>query len=177
MPSFFFESGVYLKTNLGVFSVALFGVIFIRSITEAIAADKRITKKEVPPAVLKAFSDSYPKAIVNGFGKETEHGKMYYELETVDGTLKRDLLYKADGTVAEIEETLTPQSIPETIDSAILKEMPKAIIIRGEKTISGGLVSFEVVVTSGKEKVRIVLNADGEIKSRSILRSERKETR
>ena len=164
-----------MKSNLGIVATIFLGMITIGPISEAIAADKKITKKDVPAVVLKAFEDSYPKAKVNAYLIEMEKGEKCYELETIDGSLKRDLLYRADGSVAEVEEILTPKTVPESIAKAILMDMPKAKIIRGEKNTRDTTVFFEVLVFDGKEKVRVFLNPDGKIQKKSAMKSEKEE--
>jgi hypothetical protein len=162
-----------MKSILGTIAITILVVIIISANLRAIAGDKKITKKDVPAAVLKAFTDTYPKAKVNSYAKEVEKGETFYELETVDGKVKRDLLYKADGTAVEVEEILTTKTVPESIAKAIITEMPKAKIMSGEKTTRGTDVSFEVVVVNGKEKVRVLLNADGKIQKKSVMKAKK----
>ncbi len=101
-----------MKVLPKIFGIVIVGMIMIGALSEITAADKKITKKNVPAVVLKAFADSYPKAKVNAYLIEIEKGEKCYELETVDGSLRRDLLYRSDGSVAEIEEILTPKTVP-----------------------------------------------------------------
>jgi hypothetical protein len=162
-----------MKNILEIIVITILGLIIISANSQAIAGDKKITKKDVPVAVLKAFTDAYPKAKVIAYAKEIEKGETFYELETVDGSLRRDLLYKADGTVAEVEEILAPKTLPAAIAKTIMTEMPKAKIISGEKTTRGTDVWFEVVVASGKEKVRVFLNADGKIQKKSVMKAKK----
>jgi hypothetical protein len=164
-----------MKSILGIIAITLLGVIIFSANSHAIAGDKKITKKDVPTAVLKAFTDAYPKAKVNAYAKEVEKGETFYELETIDGTVKRDLLYKANGTAAEVEEILTAKTVPESIAKAITMDMPKAKIISGEKSTRDTDVSFEVVVVNGKEKVRVLLSADGKIQKKSIMKTKKEE--
>src|ERR1700682_3388815 len=70
----------------------------------AAAQEKKITAKQVPAAVSAAFKTAYPKATIRGYAQEKENGKVFYEIESLDGKTKRDILYNADGTVAEMEE-------------------------------------------------------------------------
>ncbi len=137
------------------------------------AQDKKITKKDVPAAVLKAFEGAFPKAKVNNYGTEVEKGVTFYELETVEGKIKRDLLYKADGTLAEMEEILTPEMVPDGIAKAIKSEFPKGKIVSGEKTTQGTTVTFDLVVVNGKEKVSVNLNADGKIQKKTVMKSKK----
>jgi hypothetical protein len=69
-------------------------------------ARKKFTAKDLPAAVSEAFTKAYPKAVSTGADKEAEKGKTFYEIESLDGTMKRDLLYTPEGKAAEIEEAL-----------------------------------------------------------------------
>ncbi len=75
------------------------------STDSSFAQEKKIDKNDLPKAVLNAFQKRYPNAAIKGTSIEKENGKTYYEIESIDGTRRRDLLYTKSGKVAEIEET------------------------------------------------------------------------
>jgi len=138
--------------------------LFIAGISsQAAASDKKITKKDVPAAVLKAFKAAFPKVHVNSYGEEREGGSTFYEFETVEGTIQRDILYKADGTLEEVEELLAPATIPAEIARAITADMPKAKILGGEKTTKGTSVTYDVNVKAGEKTGTVNLSVDGTI--------------
>ncbi len=139
----------------------------------AMAGEKKITKKEVPPAVLKAFEKAYPKATVNAYAKETEDGKTYYELETVDGKTKRDLLYTADGKVAEIEESVTMKDLPDEVAKAFTKESPTAQPTKIEKVTRDDKVTYDFAM--GKGKSELVIDQTGVVVKHSKAVKENKE--
>ncbi|TSA20877.1 hypothetical protein D4R75_06990 [bacterium] len=151
-------------------TIVLVCTLAICVVSNGNAQDKKITKKDVPAAVLKAFEGAYPKAKVNNYGTEVEKGVTFYELETVEGKIKRDLLYKADGTLAEAEEILTQAMVPDDIAKAVKAEFPKGKIVSGEKTTQGKVVTFDIVVANGKEKVSVNLNADGKIQKKTVMK-------
>lgn len=66
----------------------------------ASAQETEISRKDVPPVVLAAFNKVYGSAKVLEWEKEIYGGKLYYEAETVDGKVSRNILYSPDGTVA-----------------------------------------------------------------------------
>jgi hypothetical protein len=141
----------------------------------ATAGDKKITKKDVPSAVLKAFEQAYPKAKVKGFAKEKENGTMYYELETIDGKTKRDLLYTADGKAAEIEETVTLTDLPEAVAKAFAIESPTVQPTKIEKVTRGEKVTYDFGM--GKGKSELVIDPSGNIikHSKAVKNTEEKE--
>ncbi len=162
-----------MKTFLRFTTIILVGILAICIVSSGSAQDKKITKKDVPAAVLKAFEAAYPKAKVNNYGTEVEKGVTFYELETVEGKIKRDLLYKADGTLAELEEILTPSMVPDAIAKSVKAEFPKGKIVSGERTTQGSAVTFAIVVVNGKEKVSVNLSADGKIQKKTVMKSKK----
>jgi hypothetical protein len=127
------------------------------------AQEKKIAKKDVPSAVISAFEKAYPKAVVKGFAREVEKGKTYYEIESMDGKTGRDILYLADGTVAEVEETVAPPDLPGPVRDAVAAKYPQGKIVKAEKTTRGAEVSYEMRLTSGKGKVNLKVDASGKI--------------
>src|SRR5260370_8032512 len=98
----------------------------------AVAQEKKITAKEVPAAVMSAFKTAYPKATIRGYAREKEHGKVFYEIESREGTTTRDVLFNPDGTVAEIEESVAAIIFPAATQQPIKRKYPKAILPRPE---------------------------------------------
>jgi hypothetical protein len=131
------------------------------TISNVTAQEKAIDKSKVPAPVLKAFQGSYPHATVKAYKKETEKGKTYFEIESVDGKTNRDLLYASDGTVVEIEEAVEMNQLPEAVAKALKKDFPSGKITKSEKTTHGANISYEFVVTSGKNKYEVAYSTDG----------------
>src|SRR5438034_10294795 len=80
-----------------------------------VAQEKKVAEKDVPKAVLAAFKSTYPNATIRGYSREKENGKVYYEIECMEGETGRDILYNPDGAVAEIEETIAPSDLPPAV--------------------------------------------------------------
>jgi hypothetical protein len=159
-----------MKSLYRAISYAL-AVLLIAGITsQTIAGDKKISKKDVPAAALKAFEAAFPKVKVNTYIEETENGNTFFEFETVEGTIKRDILYKADGTLVEVEEILTQETVPTEIAKVVTTDMPKAKILGGEKMIKGSEVTYEIKIKAGKRTGKVVLNADGKIIKKTAIR-------
>jgi hypothetical protein len=125
------------------------------------AGEQTIDLKKVPKAVIIEFKREYPNAVITGCSKETENGWSRYEIESRDGTIKRDILYDPDGTALVIEESIPRSALPPPVRDAIRKEFPKGRITRQEKVIAEGSTEFEVIVKSGADTVEIVYAADG----------------
>ena len=150
-----------------VSKIALIAVIIlvIFGMVESVSAQgsKKFTKKDLPPAVLTAFQQAYPKAEIKGASKEKENKKTYYEIESVDGKTKRDILYTEDGSVYETEETIAASALPELVMKAIKTNSPKAKIEKAEKLMHDSVVEYEVVLVKDKKKTELVVDAKGKI--------------
>lgn len=141
-------------------------VVFALGI-EARAQEKKITKKDVPQAVISAFEKAYPNAKVKGYSTETEEGKTYFEVESYQGKLTLDVSYLSDGTVAEIEEGVTAGSLPDAVKAAVKSNYPKGKIAKAEKKTVGTSVTYELKVTSGKTSAGVEVDPSGKILKKS----------
>jgi uncharacterized membrane protein YkoI len=119
--------------------------------------------KLLPPAVLEAFRKAYPKAVIRGTDKETENGVTYYEIESVDGKMSRDLLYAADGKVAEIEEALAPGALPAAVLQTLAKAYPGYKILKAEDLLKDGKKFFELQLQVKDKKVGVTIDPSGKI--------------
>jgi hypothetical protein len=105
-----------------------------------------------------------------------ESGKTYFELESVDGTQSRDVLYLADGTVAEVEEAVPAGALPGAVTSAVGKEFAKAKITKAEKSTRGTDISYEVHVSLGSKRGSIVLDPSGKVLEKNPLKVKKEKT-
>lgn len=125
--------------------------------------EKKLTKKELPAVVLSAFQKAYPKASIKGIAEEKKEGKTFYEIESIDGKISRDLLYLADGSVAEIEESMDVKELPETVKASVEAKYPKAKIAKVEKATKGTDVSYSVQIKTAKGKTTLDVDATGKV--------------
>jgi len=141
--------------------LVVFGTALL--ITTAMAGESKITKNELPGAVLKAFEKAYPKATIEGLAKEEEDGKIYYEIESLDGRTKRDVLYLAEGTIVEIEEVIAANELPVAVMTTVAREFPEGTILKAEKITHNAVVEYGLNIVSGKETHEIVVDTHGKI--------------
>ncbi len=137
------------------------------------AQEKKIDKKDVPAAVLSAFAKSYPHAKIKGTTSEVEKGTIYYEIESLDGTQARDILYQADGTAVEIEEVISPRALPKSVNAAIASEFGKPLISKAERVRKGAEISYEVHVKLGSKTGSIVVDDSGKVLEKSPLKAKK----
>jgi uncharacterized membrane protein YkoI len=129
----------------------------------AFGQEKKVTARQVPAAVIAAFKTAYPNATIRGYAREKENGKTYYEIESREGTMTRDVLYNPDGTVAEIEESIAAGDLPAEAQEALHKQYPKAVISKAERTTVGDKVSYEVHAKQGKKRISMEFDSDGKV--------------
>jgi hypothetical protein len=126
-------------------------------------ADEKLAKKDVPSAVVAAFEKAYPKATVRGYGKEKENGKTFYEVESSEGTISRDVLFTPEGKIVEVEESMPPSELPQAISKAFLGKFPKATITKAEKIMHDNKTGYEVAGQQDSKRVSMELDSDGKI--------------
>ena len=119
--------------------------------------------KMLPPAVLNAFKAAYPRAVIKGTSKETENGVTYYEVESVDGKMNRDLLYTADGKTAEIEEAVAPGALPAAVTQALAKAYPGYKVLKAEDMAKDGQKLFELQIQVNDKKIGVTIDPTGKI--------------
>jgi hypothetical protein len=119
--------------------------------------------KILPPAVLDAFKKAYPKAVIRGTSKETEKGVTYYEVESVDGKMNRDLLYTADGKAVEVEEAIVPGALPAAVIKALDKAYPGYKILKAEDMLKDGKKLFELAIQVNGKKIGVTIDPTGKI--------------
>ena len=149
------------RLTLAAFAVSMLSL-------SAATQEQKVAARDVPTAVINAFKAAYPNATIRGYAKEKENGKLYYEIESLDGTTARDLLYNTDGTVAETEETIAASDLPVAAQQALQKQYPKAVVSKAEKTTAGQKVTYEVSARQGKKRISMEFDSSGKVlKSRA----------
>lgn len=124
-------------------------------------AAKATPKVELPAPIKAAFEAAYPKATIKGVSTEKEGGEMHYEVESLDGTTARDLIYRADGTVVEMEEGLAQTDLPQPVLDAAAVKYPNGKILKAEKLTRGTTVSYELQIKAGKKTHQLVFDPAG----------------
>lgn len=157
----------------GLLALALAALLCGATIAPTQAAENNEEENvTAPEAVMKAFQKAYPNAEIRGISKESEGGKVYFEIESVDGKVRRDLLYLADGSVFEIEEGIATSDLPAQVTDSLKARYPKGEIQKAEKITRGSVVEYEVLLENEEENLEVVLDANGTIKSQASVSEE-----
>ena len=128
------------------------------------ARETEISRRDVPPVVLAAFDKAYPSAKVLEWEKEIHSGKLYYEAETVDGKVPRNILYSPDGTVAQVEEKIAASEVPAAVVQGVTRQDPNATISTAAKVTHNGVMEYALNLKGANQK-RVVMSADGTVAS------------
>jgi uncharacterized membrane protein YkoI len=102
-------------------------------------AQKKLTVKDLPPAVQKTVEDQAKGAEIKNIGKETEKGVTQYEVETMVNGKHRDFNVDSKGTLLVVEVETSLDSIPAAAKAAI------------EKKVGGGKLGMVEIMTKGSD--------------------------
>ena len=101
--------------------------------------------------------------MIKGASKETEKGVTYYEVESIDGKMNRDLLYTAEGKAVEIEEAVVPGALPAAVTQALAKAYPGYKILKAEDMMKDGRKLFELQIQVKDKKIGVTIDPAGKI--------------
>jgi uncharacterized membrane protein YkoI len=127
----------------------------------AVAADKPLTLKDLPPAIQKAVLAQTKGAEIKGLAKEVTNGKTEYEVETILKGHTRDLMLDASGGLISVEEEATLDSIPGPAKAAIQKKAVGGKVTRVEILTKGKAVAYEAGINKGGKASEVSVKADG----------------
>jgi hypothetical protein len=148
------------KIGLGV------GLTSLTLAALAIAADKpqKLTKQELPPAVVKAADTRLPGAELTSAEKETEDGNVVFDLELKQHDLKYEMDVKEDGTILEIEKQI--KEIPVAVAASVKARYPQAQVkeVMEVNKVTGTIERpdhYEVTIANGEKSKEVVVSLDG----------------
>jgi hypothetical protein len=131
--------------------------------SQAQEKEKKYSKKDLPAAVAASFQKEYPKASIKAVSKEKEKGVSYWEIESVDGKTKRDLLYSDDGKKVETEETVEMSQLPAAVRTTLKGEYPNGKVSKAEKVMKGEMTKYEFHLKDGSKTHEVVIDPDGKL--------------
>ena len=100
--------------------------------------------RQAPAAVSAAFNKAYPTATIKNVSAEKEDGKVQYEVESMDGTTRRDVIYLPDGTLVVEETAIDAAAVPAPVMAAFTARYPKATVTLYERLTKPSGVSYEM---------------------------------
>jgi len=124
-----------------------------------------LTMKDLPPAVRATVEAQTKGAEIKTISKETEDGKLRYEVETMVNGKHRDLEVDSHGALIEIEEETTLAEVPAAAKATIGKKAVGGRIVMVETVTSGGsLTAYEAeYIDKNGRKREVRVKPDGTI--------------
>ena len=150
-------------------------VVVLLLLTMAATADDQAKKieniklEEAPKAVRDAIEGRFPGAKVSTTERETENGKVVYEVALTHKDRKYEMHIKDDGTIEAIEKEINLKDVPETVLTAVKNKYPDAIV-QGGMEVSKVKDKKEtpdhylIAVMIGDKKKEIPVSLDGKIR-------------
>jgi uncharacterized membrane protein YkoI len=157
-----------MRTTLSRFGGA--GVAAVLVLAVAWADDKKpekITLDKAPKAVQDAVNGRFPGGEVTSLTKETEDGKVVFDVELKHKGRKYEMDVQEDGTVIEIEKEVALKDAPAALAKTVDAKFPKATIkdIMEVNKVKGKVETpdhYEVTVeTADKKTEEILISLDG----------------
>ncbi|HEY3703818.1 MAG TPA: hypothetical protein VGL22_02085 [Terracidiphilus sp.] len=127
------------------------------------AAEKKITRTELPPAVQKAADAEAQGATARGYSTEVENGRREYEMEMMVNGHTRDVTFAADGNIIEIEQSVELDSLSPAVRSALRQRAGSGKILGVESlTKKGAIVAYEAKVARDGKRLEVQVGPDGQ---------------
>ncbi|HEY1964796.1 MAG TPA: PepSY domain-containing protein [Acidobacteriaceae bacterium] len=125
-------------------------------------AESHVPCHTLPDAVLSHAKAEAGGATIRSCVKEKEDGKLTYEVETVKDGKSRDLLLDASGSVVEVEQEVTPDSLPAAVADAIAKAAHGGKVGRIESVTRGdAIANYETTITSRGQRREVAFTPQG----------------
>lgn len=134
-----------------------FPIIAAASVLFAVAAEKSLQLKDLPPAVQKAVGERAKGAEIKNISKEKEDGVTQYEIETMLNGKHRDFNVDEKGALLVVEDETTIDAIPAAAKAAIEKKVGAGKLGRVEAMKKGPATFYEAGYTSKDGKRHSVL--------------------
>ena len=131
------------------------------------AAEHTISKNQVPSAVLQSFSKTFPNATATRYAIETENGKTYYEIESKEGTISRDLLFEPNGKIVEIEEKISYDSLPAPVQDSIKSKYGRNSFVSAERITRNNQTTYGIILRIKNRNQEKIFNPDGSLSGKN----------
>ena len=128
---------------------------------------KKIPLDKAPKAVRDAINGRFPGAEVSSVEKETENGKVVYDVELKQKGRKYEMDIQEDGTIIEIEKEIVLKNLPPSVMQALKAKFPMAAIkevmeVNKVKGKEEKPIHFEVTIeTADKKTQEVIVSLDG----------------
>jgi uncharacterized membrane protein YkoI len=143
--------------------------------------EEKVPLDKLPKPVVEAVKKRYPSGKLVGASKESENGKVEYEVNLESDGKKIEVTLTAEGTLTGIEIAIDVKDLPKPVAAALEAKYPGAKYKDAEQIIKvkdgmEKVSGYEVeVVTADKKTIEVVVSPEGKIESAKEEKSEKKE--
>jgi hypothetical protein len=124
------------------------------------SGEKKIQRRNLPPAVEQAVVQASSGARIVGFAQETENGQTFYEMELKVNGRTKDVTFDAQGRTVSLEMEVSMADLPPAISAGLRKAAGKGRIVRVESITKGNVVTYEAGLKGGTQK-EVLVDSEG----------------
>jgi len=143
--------------------LVVMSISFLILSTICFGGEKKIPKSKLPAAVLQTFQQHFPTAVIKNQTVETTDGKSIYEIESIDSSRSRDVTFQADGTIVEVEQSLSENELPAHVLDSLRAKYPNGAIQRIESSTRANHVEYEIALRNGSKRFTVIVNSAGKV--------------
>jgi hypothetical protein len=151
---------------------ALAGLVLLAAVAGRAADEKEKNKAEkipadkIPKAVMDTIKARLPGAEIISAEKETEDGKVVYDIELKHKGRKYEMDIHEDGTLIEIEKEVAAKDVPEAVTKALKAKYPDATVkeVMEVNKVKGKTETpdhYEVTLKVGDKEREVLVSLDG----------------
>ena len=127
-----------------------------------LAAEKRISKADLPAPVQKTADQQTKGGTVRGYSEEIENGKVEYEVQAIVNGHDLDIDIAPDGNLIEIEEQVSFDTLSPNVRSGLSNAAANGKITKVESlTKHGRIVAYEAQVMTAGKRSEVQVGPDG----------------
>jgi len=151
-----------VQIRFGLVALALaFGMAMV-----AYAADDKkdeVSLSQLPEAVQKAVNVQTAGGKIDKIKKETEDGKLQYEVKFTKGDKKMEINVAPDGNVTATEEEIALAQAPAAVQKTIQEHTRYSIVQKIVRAVEDGKEHFGVVSVYKERKQWLEISPDGTV--------------
>jgi hypothetical protein len=117
----------------------------------------------LPAAVLQAFQQTYPGAMIAASSQGRDANRTVFRVESIDKGRRRVVVYDTRGTAIEVAEQVKEEELPRPV-AAAMHSHPRAKYVTGMRVTRGGSVEYRLTLR-GTRKTAMVAKPDGTVVS------------
>jgi hypothetical protein len=137
-------------------------IILLTGIFLSIGSAQSLKTKDVPGIVKEKFNSSFTKAVHVQWTKE----KSNFEASFKTGDKQMSVNFDEKGNIVETETGIKLSELPIVVRESVAKDYSKYKIRETAKIETKGITTYEVEVKRGKDKMDLIYDEHGVLKSK-----------